>query len=128
MGNGCSCGKNLIHPSVAPNLPSAKFKSKAKRINEKKEEEKNDCKSTETQQDTFKEAVKNSVDIDPCEDDETAIEIVKEYKVLPPIRNKSIAVPHISYKPDRVWGGSVNSYLDATKRNSIIDEHLITGG
>ena len=76
----------------------------------------------------FKEAVKNSVDIDPCEEeDESVIQKIKEIKVLPPIRNKSNTLPQISYTPNRVWGGSVNSYLDTINRDSIIDEDIITG-
>ena len=122
MGNGCSCGKNSIHPRVE-SIPKGSKKER--------EGQKNDYKSTETKQATFKEGVKNSVDIDPCEeeDEETAIQKVKEYKFLPPIpKRKSVASPHISYKPNRVWGGSVNSYLDTTNRKSVIDEDMITGG
>ena len=91
-------------------------------------ENRNDGKtSTETRTGTFKEAVKSTVDIDPCEKDETVIQKVKEIKVLPPIRNKGNTLPHISYRPNRVWGGSVGTFLDTIKRDSIVDEDIITG-
>ena len=54
MGNGCSCGKNSIHPRVE-SIPKGSKKER--------EGQKNDYKSTETKQATFKEGVKNSVDM-----------------------------------------------------------------
>ncbi|KAM7436948.1 hypothetical protein ABFA07_013321 [Porites harrisoni] len=122
MGNGCSCGKTLLFGSL-------KSKENENGRGAEKIENRNDGKtSTETKTGTFKEAVKNSVDIDPCEKDETVIQKVKEIKVLPPIRNKGNALPRISYTPNRVWGGSVGSFLDTIKRDSIVDEDIITGG
>ena len=121
MGNGCSCSKTLLFCSL-------KSEENENGRQAEKIENRNDGKtSTETRTGTFKEAVKNSVDIDPCEKDETVIQNVKEIKVLPPIRNKANALPRISYTPNRVWGGSVGSFLDTIKRDSIVDEDIITG-
>ena len=121
MGNGCSCSKTLLFRSL-------KSKENENGRGTEKIENRNDGKtSTETKTGTFKEAVKKSVDIDPREKDETVIQKVKEIKVLPPIRNKANSLPHISYTPNRVWGGSVSSYLDTIKRDSIDDEDIITG-
>lgn len=121
MGNGCSCSKTLLFGSL-------KSKENENGRGAEKIENRNDVKtSTETKTGAFKEAVKNSVDIDPCEKDETVIQKVKEIKVLPPIRNKGNALPRISYTPNRVWGGSVSSFLDTIKRDSIVDEDIITG-
>ena len=121
MGNECSCSKTLLFGSL-------KSKENENGRGAEKIENRNDGKtSTETKTGTFKEAVKSTVDIDPCEKDETVIQKVKEIKVLPPIRNKGNALPHISYRPNRVWGGSVGSFLDAIKRDSIVDEDIITG-
>ena len=121
MGNGCSCSKTLLFCSL-------KSEENENGRQAEKIENRNDGKtSTETRTGTFKEAVKNSVDIDPCEKDETVIQKVKEIKVLPPIRNKGNTLPHISYTPNRVWGGSVGSFLDTIKRDSIVDEDIITG-
>ena len=125
MGNGCSCSKT----SILSCMETKENKS----VKEKKQKQQNECKYSETKTGTFKEAVKNSVDIDPCEEEEeeeedkTAIQRIKEVKVLPPIRNRTSTVPHFSYRPNRVWGGSVTSYLDTTRRNTIIDEDIITG-
>ena len=121
MGNGCSCSKTLLFCSL-------KSEENENGREAEKIENRNDGKtSTETRTGTFKEAVKSTVDIDPCEKDETVILKVKEIKVLPPIRNKSNTLPHISYRPNRVWGGSVGSFLDTIKRDSIVDEDIITG-
>ena len=121
MGNGCSCSKTFLFGSL-------KSKEDENGRGAEKIENRNDGKtSTETKTGTFKEAVKSTVDIDPCEKDETVIQKVKEIKVLPPIRNKSNTLPHISYRPNRVWGGSVGTFLDTIKRDSIVDEDIITG-
>lgn len=120
MGNGCSCSKTLL-------LGSLKSKENENGRGAEKIENRKDGKTSTTKTGTFKEAVKNSVDIDPCEKDETVIQKVKEIKVLPPIRNKGNTLPHISYTPNRVWGGSVGSFLDTIKRDSIVDEDIITG-
>lgn len=121
MGNGCSCSETLLFCSL-------KSEENENGREAEKIENRNDGKtSTETRTGTFKEAVKSTVDIDPCEKDETVIQKVKEIKVLPPIRNKSNTLPHISYRPNRVWGGSVGSFLDTIKRDSIVDEDIITG-
>lgn len=121
MGNGCSCSKTFLFGSL-------KSKENENGREAEKIENRNDGKtSTETRTSTFKEAVKSTVDIDPCEKDETVIQKVKEIKVLPPIRNKSNTLPHISYRPNRVWGGSVGTFLDTIKRDSIVDEDIITG-
>ena len=121
MGNGCSCSKTFLFGSL-------KSKENENGRGAEKIENRNDGKtSTETRTGTFKEAVKSTVDIDPCEKDETVILKVKEIKVLPPIRNKSNTLPHISYRPNRVWGGSVGTFLDTIKRDSIVDEDIITG-
>ena len=126
MGNGCSSGKNSVYSYREPYLSSANTKTKGSK--KEKGKEKNERKSSETKKRTFKEAVKNSVDIDPCEEEgETATCKVKEVKVLPPIRSKPKTLTEIQYIPARVWGGSVSSYLDTIHRDSIIDEDIITG-
>ena len=121
MGNACSCSKTLLFCSL-------KSEENENGRQAEKIEKRNDGKtSTKTKTGTFKEAMKNSVDIDLCEKDETVIQKVKEIKVLPPIRNKPNTLPRISYTPNRVWGGSVGSFLDTIKRDSIVDEDIITG-
>ena len=121
MGNECSCSKTSILSCM-----EIKGNESAK---EKKQEKQNECKSTKTKTTNLKESVKNSVDLDPCEEeDKTSIQRIKEVKVLPPIRNKASSVPHILYTPNRVWGGSVNSYLDTIQRDAIIDEDVIITG
>lgn len=119
MGNECSCNK--ISLSSVGTASSSSGKTSEKDKGEQQDQYKSLVKSTE--------AVNNSEDIDPREvDNEISVEKVKEYKVLPPIRKKANSLPQISYKPNRIWGGSVNSYLDTINRNSIIDEDIITGG
>lgn len=120
MGNGCSCSKTLLFFSL-------KYTENENGRGAEKIEKRIDGKSTETKTDTLKEAVKNSVDINPCEKEKTAVKKVKEIKVLPPIRNKAHSLPRISNTPNRVWGGSVSSYLDTIKGDSIVDEDIITG-
>lgn len=110
MGNECSCNK--ISLSSVGTASSSSGKTSEKDKGEQQDQYNSLVKSTE--------AVNNSEDI--------PVKKVKEYKVLPPIRKKANSLPQISYKPNRIWGGSVNSYLDTINRNSIIDEDIITGG
>ena len=104
MGIACSCNepapyKDAVLSRAEPCLASTK------------QNEQNSHKTKPPQGD-FKEAKKNSVDIDPIEkEDEPAIPKVKEIKVLPPIPKRTHTTPQISYRPNRIWGGSVNSYL-----------------
>ena len=112
MGILCSCFKrsrykDSIISRAEPYLASVK--SKVGMNKTKQQIEKESCKK---KQGDFKKAVKDSVDIDPSEgEDEPAVPQVKEIKVLPPIRNRANTMAQISYTPNRVWGGSVTSYL-----------------
>lgn len=122
MGITCSCDKSARYKYVILSraescLASAKTKtrrSKARRQNEQNSYE------TKPREGDFKKAVKDSVDIDPTEGedlDEPAVPQIKEIKVLPPIRNRTNTMAHISYTPNRVWGGSVNSFLGKSSWN-----------
>ena len=114
MGITCSCDspvryKDAVFSRTEPCLASIKTKTrwrKARRQNEQ------DSLKTKPRQEDFRKTVKNSVEIDRIEkEDEPGISKIKEIKVLPPIRKKTHSTPQISYKPNRVWGGSVSSYL-----------------
>ncbi|KAL9951478.1 hypothetical protein ACROYT_G044144 [Oculina patagonica] len=132
MGISCSCDKSArykdaILSRAEPYLATVKSKVGMNKTNQRKEQ--NERSLHEKPEGDFKKAVKDSVDIDPCEGkDESVVPQIKEIKVLPPIRNRTNTMAHISYTPNRVWGGSVTSYLDTIKRDSCIDENLITGG
>ena len=54
-------------------------------------------------------------------------ELVKEYKALPTIRKRGDTMPHISYRPNRVWGGSVHSFLATVNEDSRGIDDLVTG-
>lgn len=132
MGIACSCAKSTryrdaIHSRAQSCLASVKSKT-GKSGKEKENQEYRRIPSDSKKGVHVKETVKNSVDPSEEVEDETAAPHIKEIKVLPPIRNRTNTVADISYKPNRVWGGSVSSYLDTIKRDSCIDEDLITGG
>ena len=113
MGIACSCDnparyKDAMLSRAEPCLASIKTKTRWRKVREQNEQ---NSHCTKPRQDDFRGAVKNRADIDPIEEDEPAIPKIKEIKVLPPIRKRSHAAPQISYKPNRIWGGSVSSYL-----------------
>lgn len=116
MGITCSCYKSarckdVILTRAEPCLVSVKVKTRRRKAKQQNEQDPYEKKLRE---DDFKKAVKESEDIDPTEGkdlDEPAVPQIKEIKVLPPIRNRANTMAHISYTPNRKWGGSVNSYL-----------------
>lgn len=113
MGIACSCDeparcKDAVFSRAEPCLASMKTKTRWRKARQQNEQKSH---KTKRRQGDFKEAVKNSVDIDPIGENEPAVPKIKEIKVLPPITKKTHTTPQISYKPNRVWGGSVSSYL-----------------
>ena len=131
MGITCSCDspvryKDAVFSRTEPCLASIKTKTrwrKARRQNEQ------DSLKTKPRQEDFRPAVENSVDSDPIEkEDEPGTSKIKEIKVLPPIRKKTHTTPQISYKPNRVWGGSVSSYLGRLSCAQRLSGGEFTGG
>ena len=110
MGITCSCNKaTRFKDAVGPCLASVKTKTRWKKARQQNEQNSLRAKPPEGD---FRKAVRDSVDVDPIErEDEPAAPKVKEIKVLPPIRSRTKTLTHISYTPNRRWGGSVSSYL-----------------
>lgn len=115
MGTACSCNKAACCKDAAlsraePCL-TTDTGTKTGRGNAREKNGQNSPEAKQREGD-FKEAVKESVDIDSTEEeDEPAVPKVKEIKVLPPIRNRTNTAASISYTPRSRWGGSVSSYL-----------------
>ena len=115
MGITCSCDKaarckDAVLSRAEPCLASVKSKTRWTKAGQ--QNELNSYKAKPQEDDDFKKTVKASVDIDPTEKgDEPVVPKVKEVKVVPPIRNRRNTTSHISYAPNRRWGGSVSSYL-----------------
>ena len=114
MGISCSCDKSARYKNAIISRAEPYFASVKSKVGMNKTRHQDEMNSHEKKEGDFKKAVKDSVDIDPSEkeeEDEPVIPQVKEVKVLPPIRNRTNTMAHISYTPKRVWGGSVSSYL-----------------
>lgn len=106
MGIACSCDeparhKDAVFSRAEPCLASMKTKTRWRKARQQNEQ--NSHKTKRRQGD--------GVDIDPIGENEPAVPKIKEIKVLPPIPKRTHTTPQISYKPNRVWGGSVSSYL-----------------
>lgn len=113
MGINCSCNKARCKDAVLSRAEPCltTYKTKTGRGNARQQNDQNSPEAKQREGD-FKEAVKESVDIDSTEkEDEPAVPKIKEIKVLPPIRNRPNTAATISYTPRSRWGGSVSSYL-----------------
>lgn len=115
MGNICSCQKKTRLSDSDPKFCAVKTRTTA-------ESGQLGCPSTGMVKANSTKEVTNS---DNQKD--AHAEMVKEYKVLPPIRKRGDTLPHISYTPNRVWGGSVHSFLATVNQDSGAIDDLITG-
>ena len=116
MGNICPCQKKTRLAASTPGICSARTYKKAVR------ERQHECDSVQMVKENSTNNVKNSE-----VENETPAEKIIEYKVLPPIRHQSNTVPHIYYKPNRVWGGSVHSFLTTINKGSVSIDDIIAG-
>lgn len=115
MGNTCSCQKKTFLSDSNPKFCAEKTRTTA-------ESGPRECPSTVMVKANSTKEVTNS------ENQKVAhAEVVKEYKVLPPIRKTGDTLPHISYRPNSVWGGSVHSFLATVNQDSDAIDDLITG-
>lgn len=115
MGNICSCQKKTLLSDSNPKFCADKTRTSA-------ESGPRECPSTVM---VKANSTKEVTDSESQKD--AHAEVVKEYKVLPPIRKTGDALPHISYRPNRVWGGSVHSFLATVNQDSGAIDDLITG-
>ncbi|XP_044164186.1 uncharacterized protein LOC122948402 isoform X1 [Acropora millepora] len=115
MGNTCSCRKKTFLSDSNPKFCAEKTRTTA-------DSGPRECPSTVMVKANSTKEVTNS------ENQKVAhAEVVKEYKVFPPIRKTGDTLPHISYRPNSVWGGSVHSFLATVNQDSDAIDDLITG-
>ncbi|KAK2556658.1 hypothetical protein P5673_021208 [Acropora cervicornis] len=115
MGNICSCQKKTFLSDSNPKFCAEKTRTTA-------ESGPRECPSTVMVKANSTKEVTNSEN-----QKVTHAEVVKEYKVLSPIRKTGDTLPHISYRPNSVWGGSVHSFLATVNQDSDAIDDLITG-
>lgn len=132
MGSTCSRFKSARYQEVILSRVEPCLASVTRKRGGNEERQRDDgesCKKNE-QDDTVRRSVSNSVDANQSaeEAEDSGVPRIKEIKVLPPIRTRANTMATVTYTPNRVWGGSVSSFLETIKRDSCIDEDVITGG